>query len=147
MKKLEFKTSIAATPKKVWDTMLHPKTYREWVNASWPGSFYEGKWAKGEKIRFLADGQGGGMLASVDEFKPYETVLIRHIAVITADGSEDRDSAEVKGLIGTLERYSFAESKGITTLTVSIETSPEWESMFQDGWPKAVTMVKEICER
>ena len=43
MKHLEFKTQIEADKKKVWDTMLRPETYKEWVNVSWPGSYYEGK--------------------------------------------------------------------------------------------------------
>ncbi len=30
--------------------MIDPDTYKEWTNASWPDSYYEGKWEKGEKI-------------------------------------------------------------------------------------------------
>jgi len=152
MKKLEFKIDINATAKKVWDTMLSPKTYKEWVRVSWPGSNYQGKWAKGEKIRFVgegevAEGQGGGTLATIDEFKPYESLLARHIAVINADGTEDYNSEVAKGWVGTLERYIFSESKGKTTLTVEIETNPDWETMFNDGWPGALKALKEICEK
>jgi uncharacterized protein YndB with AHSA1/START domain len=147
MKKLEFKIDISATAKKVWDTMLAPKTYKEWVGVSWPGSDYQGKWAKGQKIRFQGEGQSGGTVATIDEFKPYESLLARHIAVINADGTEDYNSEVAKGWVGTLERYTFAESKGKTTLTVGIETNPDWEKMFQDGWPGALKALKEISER
>lgn len=146
MKHLEFKTQIAADKKKVWDTMLRPETYKEWVNASWPGSTYEGKWAKGENLRFISP-SGEGTLATLLEQKPYENVLAEHIAVIKADGSEDRDSDVAKGWIGTTERYTFKERNGKTDLTVAIETNPEWESMFNDGWPDALAKLKEICER
>ena len=126
--------------------MLAPNTYKEWVRAGWPGSDYKGKWAKDEKIRFIGEGQGG-TLATIDEFKPYESILARHIAVINADGSEDYSSPVAKGWVGTLERYTFNESKGNTTLTVAIETKPEWEKMFQDGWPVALKALKDICEK
>lgn len=146
MKHLEFKTQIAADKKKVWDTMLHPETYKEWVSASWPGSTYEGKWLKGNNLRFISS-SGEGTLATLVEQKPYEDILAKHIAVIKADGSEDRDSDVAKGWIGTTERYTFKERNGKTDLTVAIETSPEWETMFNEGWPDALAKLKEICER
>jgi len=153
MKKIEFKITIASPAKNVWNIMLDRKTYKEWVKAGWPGSDYDGKWAKGEKIRFIGEsadepavGQGG-TLALIEEFKPYETILARHIAVINADGSEDYDSEIAKGWVGTLERYTFTESNGNTTLTVGLETNPDWEKMFQDGWPVALKALKEICEK
>lgn len=146
MKHLEFKTQIEADKKKVWNTMLHPETYKEWVNASWPGSTYKGKWLKGENLRFISS-SGEGTLATLVEQKPYEEILAEHIAVIKADGSEDRDSDVAKGWIGTTERYTFRERNGKTDLTVVIETSPEWEAMFNEGWPDALAKLKEICER
>ena len=146
MKKLEFKITIALGAKNVWNIMLDRKTYKEWVKAGWPGSDYDGKWAKGEKIRFIGEGQGG-TLALIEEFKPYETILARHIAVINADGSEDYNSELAKGWVGTLERYTFSESNGKTTLTVGLETNPDWEKMFQEGWPAALKALKEICEK
>lgn len=146
MKKLEYKININASPKKVWEIMLAPKTYREWVNVSWPNSDYKGKLGKDEKIRFVGDGQGG-TLATIDEFKPYDTILARHIAILRDDGSEDYNSPEAKGWIGTLERYTFTESNGMTTLTVVIETNPDWEKMFDDGWPNALRALKELCEK
>ena len=126
--------------------MLAPETYKEWVSVSWPNSDYKGKWAKGEKISFGGEGQGG-TLAMIDEFKPYETILARHIAIINLDGSEDVSSDMAKGWVGTLERYTFNESKGSTTLTVTLHISPEWEKMFQDGWPDALKALKDICEK
>lgn len=145
MKHLEFKTQIDADRRKVWDTMLQPETYKEWVSVSWPGSTYEGKWSEGENIKFISPGQGGTMANLVEE-KPYNTILAKHIAVINPDGSEDRQSEIAKGWIGTTERYTFQEHKGKTELKVEIETTPEWENMFVDGWPNALAKLKEICE-
>ena len=146
MKKLEFKIEIAADKQKVWDTMLNPKTYKEWVSVSWPGSIYEGNWKQGENLRFLSPGQGGTM-ATVVELRPAEYLLARHIAVINSDGTEDRDSDIAKGWIGTTESYTFTETNGKTKLRVEINTPPDWEKMFTDGWPNALKKLKEISER
>ena len=146
MEKLQSKIDIAALPKKVWDRMIQPDTYREWVNAAWPGSYYEGNWRKGENVKFISPGQGG-TLATIVEYRPYEYILAKHIAVINADGTEDRDSETAKNWIGTTESYTFSERNGKTELTTEMNTNPEWRKMFADSMPKALAKLKEISER
>lgn len=145
MKKLEFKIDIAASAKKVMDTMLGPETYKEWTKDAWPGSQYEGSWEKGEKIKFIAPGQGGTM-AEIVEHRPNEYILAKHIGVIGKDGSVDKESEQAKGWIGTTEAYRFAEKNGKTQVSVEINTFPAWEKMFADDWPKALESLKRICE-
>jgi uncharacterized protein YndB with AHSA1/START domain len=147
MNKLEFKTEIAAKRDKVWRTMLDPNTYREWVNVSWPGSHYEGNWKTGENVRFIGDQSQGGTMANMVEVREPEYILAKHIAVITGEGKEDRTSEVAKGWIGTTEEYTFTEKDGKTELKVTIHTTPQWESMFTDGWPDALQKLKEVCER
>jgi uncharacterized protein YndB with AHSA1/START domain len=146
MEHLEYKIVISAPAKKVWETMLQEATYKQWVAKSWPGSSYEGKWAKGEKIRFIGP-DGSGTLAELVELKPYESVVARHIAVLNPGGVEDRTSEVAKGWIGITEAYRFAEHLDKTTLTVSIETHPAWSKMFDEGWPGALEELKKIAER
>ena len=146
MERLEYKVVISAPAKKVWDTMLNQETYRQWVAKSWPDSDNEGKWAKGEKIKFIGP-DGAGMLAEIVEYKQYETVLARHIAVLLKGGVEDRTSELARGLVGTTEQYKFSERNGKTTVTVSIKTAPEWKQMFDDGWPTALEELRKISER
>ena len=146
MKKLEFKIEIATDRQKVWNTMLNPKTYKEWVSASWPGSSYEGIWKQGENLKFVSPSQGGTM-ATIVELRPYEFILAKHIAVIDAGGNEDRSSELAKGWIGTTESYTFTEKNGKTEVKIEINTYPDWEKMFKDGWPNALKKLKEISER
>ena len=146
MKKSESKIDINANAQKVWDTMLTPETYKEWVNTAWPGSYYEGNWNQGENIRFLSPNRGG-TLATIVECRPYEFIKAKHIAVIKADGSEDRDSEAAKSWIGTDETYTFTEDNGKTELRAEMSTNPEWEAMFTNDFPKALAKLKEICER
>lgn len=145
MKHLEYKTVISAPAKKVWETMLDKETYKKWVSKSWPDSKYEGKWAKGEKMKFTGL-DGSGTLAEFVEVKPYERILARHIAVLGPGGVEDRTSDVAKGWIGTTEEYRFSEELGKTTLTVLMETSPDWVKMFDDGWPSALEELKKLAE-
>ena len=146
MKHLEYKIEIEAPREKVWKIMLARDTYEQWVAKSWPNSTYEGKWEKGGKIKFASQGQGG-TLAELVEVKPYDEIFARHIAVLNPDGSEDRTSDIAKGWIGITERYVFTGKDGKTTLTVMIETRPEWEKMFEDGWPTALQELKRLCEK
>jgi uncharacterized protein YndB with AHSA1/START domain len=146
MEKLEYKIVIAAPAKKVWETMLEKETYEQWVSKSWPGSTYQGKWEKGEKIRF-AGSDGSGTLAELIEVRPYENVLARHIAVLQQGGVEDRTSDIAKDWVGITEEYRFAEHNGKTTVTVLIQTTPEWKKMFDDGWPMALEELRQIAER
>lgn len=147
MKKLEYNIQIDANKQKVWNTMLAPDTYKQWTNVSWPGSTYEGKWEKNEDLRFVSAEQGGGTLATLTEFRPHEYLLAEHVAILLADGSEDRTSEAAKGWVGTTESYTFQESNGKTNLKVEIKTAPEWADMFDEGWPKALDKLKEICEQ
>ena len=147
MKKLEYKTEIAAKRDKVWKTMLEQDTYREWTNVAWPGSKYEGSWKQGEDMRFTGGEGQGGTLANIVEARQPEYILAKHTAIIQPDGSLDRTSEQGKGWIGTTEEYTFTEKNGKTEVKVVINTNPEWESMFNDGWPDALKKLKEICER
>lgn len=145
METIEYKIDIHAPAKKVWETMIAQDTYRKWVAKSWPDSFYEGKWQKGEKIKFIGP-DGSGTLAELVEVKPYETIRARHIAILQSGGVEDRTSEMAKGWVGIIEEYRFAERNGKTALTVHIETNPEWRKMFEDGWPTALQELKKISE-
>ena len=146
MKKLEFKIDINASAKKVWETFLNPESFKEMISASYPGSYYKGQWKKGENVKFLSASEGG-TLANIVELRPYEYILAKHVAVINADGTEDRNSAQAKGWIGSTEEYNFTERNGRTEVKIVVNTTPEWEKMFSDGWPNNLKKLKEICER
>ncbi len=145
MERLEYKVEIAAPASTVWDTMLQDATYRQWAGKAWPDSSYHGKWAKGETIRFTGP-DGSGTLAEVNDLKRNDRILITHIAILEKGGKEDRTSDMAKNWVGIKEGYKFEEHSGKTTLTVVMETSPEWKKMFDDGWPVGLEELKRISE-
>jgi uncharacterized protein YndB with AHSA1/START domain len=146
MKKLVFSIDIDAPKEKVWNLMLAPESYKEWVAASWPGSFYKGNWAKGEKINFVSD-DGSGTQAMIKEITPFESISAVHIAILLSGGVEDTTSELAKNWIGIEEQYIFSQTGNKTKLSVNISTQPDWAQMFEEGWPNALKKLKEICER
>ena len=126
--------------------MLDPATYKEWTGVSWPDSYFEGEWKQGERIRFISP-DGSGTLVAITEFRPYEHIAARHEAVLQRGGVEDKTSEMAKGWIGTLEKYTFNQQGGDTELTVDLEINPDWEKGFNDGWPNALTALKNISEK
>jgi uncharacterized protein YndB with AHSA1/START domain len=144
IQKLHFSITINAPKEKVWDTMLDKETYKAWVNAAWPGSYYEGEWKEDSDLKFIGP-DGSGTKAMLVEHVPYEHSFVKHVAVLESGGKEDTTSDNAKSWIGTTERYTFTEKDGVTELAIDIETTPEWEKMFNDGWPTALRALKELC--
>ena len=145
MKRMSFSVAIAASRQTVWNTMLEPDSYRAWTAAFMEGSYYEGSWETGAKIRFLSPG-GDGMIAEIAENRPFAFVSIRHLG-ITKDGVDDTESPAARAWTPAYENYTFTEKDGVTEVVVDVDVNERYEKMFSDAWPKALQRLKEICER
>lgn len=152
MKKLQFKKEIKASAQKVYETMLGLKnknTYEFWTAAFNPTSTYEGNWEKGSKIYFVGvDGNGkkGGMISNIEEHQPAKFISIKHYGFLDGD-TEITTGEQVEKWAGGCENYSFQEKKGITTVTVDLDTIDEYLDYFNDTYNKALDKLKEISER
>ena len=152
MQKLQFKKEINAAAQKVYETMLGLKdkdTYKGWTVAFNPPSDYEGSWAKGSKILFVGvDGNGkkGGMVSQVVENQPGKLVSIRHYGFLDGD-KEITTGEEVEKWAGGHEIYMFKEKNGSTDLTVELDSVEDHLDYFKNTYPKALELLKEICER
>lgn len=138
MKKLHFIITIQAPRETVWDTMLAPDTYRQWTAAFSEGSYYEGSWEEGSPILFLGP-SGEGMKAVVAENRHLQRLSIRHLACITKE-KEDPFTEP------TFENYTFRDVEGGTELLVEMDCLQQWEAMFQEMWPRALQLLKALCE-
>ncbi|MGE0446400.1 MAG: SRPBCC domain-containing protein [Vicinamibacterales bacterium] len=150
MEKLHFSTTIDAPKQKVWDTMFQDSTYREWTSAFNPkGSWFEGDWSEGSRIRFLGpgeDGRLGGMVSQIKINRPLEHMSIQHLGVIQ-DGKEDTTSAAVKAWAPAFENYTFREKDGRTEVLIDMDIDEEHRTMFEGMWPKALAKLKELAEQ
>ena len=146
MKIMSFSTTIRAPRKKVWDTMLQQETYRIWTAEFGEGSYYEGSWEQGEKIRFLGPDGSGGMTSVIAENKPCQFISIKHLGIVK-NGIDDTESPEAKAWSTACENYTFAERDGNTELKVELSALPdEFEQYMSETWPKALAKLKSLCE-
>ena len=145
MKKITYQINIDAPKQKVWDTMLQLDTYQEWIGAGWPGSFYRGSWATGETVDFVS-ANGSGTRALIKEIDS-NAIHAEHVAVLLPGGEADTTSEMAKNWVGITENYQLTESGGTTQLVGDINAEPQWEPMYNEGFPNAFRKLKEICER
>lgn len=145
VKTLNYSVRINAPKEKVWNTMLEPVAYKKWASAFSADSQFEGEWKQGTHMRFI-DPNLGGTKAFLEEVKPFDRIHAKHVAIIAKDGSEDTQSAIAKTWIGITESYTLRENRGITELLIEINTHEDYEKMFDDGWPKAMGLLKTLCE-
>lgn len=151
MQKIYFSIHIDAPKEKVWNTMLDDATYRQWTTAFSPGSCYEGGWDEGSEIKFFGNDEKGnqsteGMYSRIKENRTYEFISIEHLGMIK-DGVVDTTSDAVKKWLPAFENYTFKEVDGGTELLIDIDITDEYKVMFEDMWPRALQVLKELSER
>jgi uncharacterized protein YndB with AHSA1/START domain len=143
---IHFKISINAPVEKVYKVMLDEEKYKEWTSEFNPTSTYSGTWEVGSKMLFLGtdkDGKTGGMVSRIKENIPNKYVSIEHLGTIQ-DGEEL--TGEENTWAGSLENYCFEEEDGVTILSVDMDSNEEFESYFNETWPRALKRLKSICE-
>jgi uncharacterized protein YndB with AHSA1/START domain len=143
MTDLEFSITIAAPAARVWDRMFDPLAYRDWTSAFAEGSYFEGSWQAGHRIRFL-DPRGFGMEAVVDEYRLHELVALRLVGEIgdgkpLADSRLQREPAH--------ERYVFNTTPtGGTLLVVHLQGWDGLLDFLKATWPPALQRLKTLAE-
>ena len=138
MKTLQFPITIQAPRERVWETTLAPDTYQQWTAAFGEGSYYEGSWEEGSSILFLGP-SGEGMKAVIAANRPLQRLSIRHLAFIIRE-KEDPFTEPI------FENYTFRDAEGGTELLVELDCLQAWEAMFQETWPRALQLLKGLCE-
>lgn len=143
--RLHFHITINAPRNVVWDTMLAPDTYRDWTSAFCEGSYYEGSWTQGSRIRFLSP-DGDGMCSEIAESRLHDSISIRHLGYINK-GVEDTTSDAIRQWAPAFENYHFTDNGSSTTLHVEQDVTAEFEPYMKDAWPRALERLKIICEQ
>lgn len=152
MKKLQFTVSINAPVQKVFDVMLgisSKSTYEQWTSVFNPTSSYDGNWEKGSKILFIGvdeNGKRGGMVSQIAENIPNKFISIRHYGLLQAD-EEIVEGPEVEKWANGCENYTFEENNGTTTITVDLDTVEDFLDFMNETYPKALAVLKELCEK
>lgn len=148
MKKLNLDIQIDAPREIVWESIVNPKKYMYWTSAFAEGSYFEGGWNKGDKIRFLAnhENETGGMFSEIAESRFPEYISIRHLGYIK-NGVVDTKSDEVKKWAPMYENYILEKAdENSTRFGLEMDLPDEFYEMFHEMWPKALILLKKVSE-
>lgn len=137
--KTSFETPIHASAKRVWKVLWSDLTYRKWTSVFSPDSQAQSDWNEGSKILFT-DGKGSGMHSIIEKKIPEVQMTFKHIGEIK-DGVETVSPWE-----GALESYFLREENGVTVLRTEMDLTEEFKSYFENTFPKALALVKELSE-
>ena len=146
---LHFEITINAPVEKVYSTMIDEKSYKEWTAAFNPTSTYKGSWDKNVKILFIGtdkDGVAGGMVSRIKENMPNKFISIEHLGFVKGD-EEITSGPEVDAWAGALENYTFKSVDDGTLLSVDMDSNEDFKAYFSETWPKALAILKAICEK
>lgn len=150
IKTLQYSIQIQKPQAIVFNTLVDKNVYNDWAKAFSPGTTMEGEWKQGAEILFF-DPAHGGTKAVLTILEPYSRILATHIGMVDKDHqeyAEPYDEATQKW-IGTTDDYTFhkEDNEETTTFKVEIQTDEMFQSMFDESWPKALALFKELCEK
>ncbi|MBL0016177.1 MAG: SRPBCC domain-containing protein [Bacteroidetes bacterium] len=144
MKKLDYCIDIHAPKEKVWNFLWDDVTYRAWTKVFHEGSYAVSDWNEGSPIHFLTP-DGRGMYSTIGKLIPNTFMSFVHHGELI-DFKEVPPNEKTESWAGGTENYTLAESNGVTTLTVSHDTVPEFEAYLQAKFPLAMAEIKRLCE-
>lgn len=139
MEKLSFEIQIDAQPEKVWDVLWSDITYRQWTTAFTEGSFYQGTFEEGNIIKFF-DPNNNGMYSRVEKNIPNKELKFLHLGEIYDGVEKEQDWGEAT------EGYILEETENGTKLKIEIQTPEEFKSFFEENFPAALGIVKNLSE-
>jgi len=143
-KRIQFTAKIKAPAIVVWQHATNHESYMKWASAFAEGSYFDGSWESGAKIMFLAP-SGDGMVSEIAESRINEFISIRHLGFI-ANGIQDTTSEAIRAWAPAYENYTFLTTMEGTSMVVDQDVSVEWEEYITQSWPKALEILKELCE-
>lgn len=143
--RLQFSIVIAAPAQRVYEALIEPESYKEWTAPFMAGSYYEGSWRTGERIRFLGPGGEEGMVAEIAENRPGEFISIRHLGFV-ANGVEDTESEAVRAWAPAYENYTLRRVDEGTQLVVDMDAFGDMTDFMTETWPQALARLKALCE-
>ena len=144
VKQLQFQETIHASPAIVWGILFGDDTYPVWTAPFSEGSYFEGSWEEGSRIRFLSP-SGEGMVAEIAESRPHAFLSIRHLGFV-ANGVEDLESEAVRAWAPAYENYTLTPVPDGTRIVIDQDVTGDFEAYMNTTWPRALAVLKELCE-
>ncbi len=77
---------------------------------------------------------------------PPEAMVFKHLKAIK-DGEVQSSTPESKKWEGELESYNLIEKNGSTLLLITMDAAKEFENFFNEAFPKALKIIKDLAEK
>lgn len=139
MEQLQFEIMINAELEKVWSVLWDDISYRQWTTALNEGYFYQGTWEEGSIMKFF-DSHNNGMYSQVEKNTPAQEMKLRHLGEIFEGVETPTDWG------AATEDYLLEENEEGTVLKVKISTKEEFRSFFEEHYPNALRIIKNLSE-
>ncbi|MEZ8824684.1 SRPBCC domain-containing protein [Vibrio amylolyticus] len=143
---LNYGIEIKSDPKTVWKILTELDKYQQWAAAFSPESQFKGQWCEGEDMLFF-DPSLGGTRAQIDRVSVNHAIEYHHVAIFYPENMKDIDADIADKWIGSSESFQIDSLDNSVVLQVTVKTHPDFISMFNNGWEKALPMIKELCEQ
>ena len=140
MTTLNFSVEINAPKEKVWRILWDDQSYRQWTSVFMEGSYAKSDWQEGSKILFLGP-KSDGMYSTIHKKIDNSQMVFKHLGEIKNGVETPSDWADA------LESYFLSEKDGGTELRVELNTTEDFQQYFQDTFPKAITIIKQLAEK
>lgn len=145
MVKLSFEIEINSSKENVWKTLWDEANYKKWTSIFSEGSYAVSDWNEGSKIYFLSK-EGDGMHSMIYKKVPNTYMAFKHLGFMK-DKKEVPATDEVNDWSGAMEEYLLEDGKNNTTLLkVKMDSTEEFKNYFNDTFPKALKVIKELAE-
>jgi hypothetical protein len=139
METLSYEIEIEAIPERIWGVLWGDITYRQWTTAFTEGSFYEGTLEEGSIVKFF-DPHNNGMYSRVEKNEPGKEIKFLHLGEIYDGVEAPQEWGEAT------EAYILEETESGTTLKCEIQTTAEFKTFFEENFPKALGIIKNLSE-
>lgn len=139
---LNYSVHINAGREKVWQILWNDDTYRKWTAAFMEGSYAESTWQEGAKVSFLTPSKEG-MYGVIEKMTPHAEMSFKHLGEIKNGREEPKDWKHAT------ERYFLSDKDGGTQLDIELtmdEENKEFAGYFNEAFPKAIGILKGLCE-
>ena len=144
MKTLKYATTINANKEKVWNTLFTDENYPKWVSVFCEGSYAKTDWKEGSTVDFLTP-TGEGMYSKIEQKIQNKIMVFKHLGLLK-DGKKMQDEKS-KQWENAKESYELMENNGKTELHASMDTTEEYIDYFNETFPKALKVIKELSEK
>lgn len=148
MQTLTYSITINKPQDFVFEKIMDKNSYADWAKAWGEGMSYEGEWKEGGHMSFFDQSQGGTKVV-VEEIKAPKYIRAKHIAMVNPQNQEvELTDDMMKKWIGSLEEYNFLKiDEASTKLEVTMTVDEAFKEMFNNTWPNALKLFKEVCEK